>query len=144
MGSGKTQFSSERRAHRPRGIGASNTQGFTTSSPQNNEPSKPAGRSIFSDDLWRDLALALKLSQRELEIVQAVFDDHKESLIASNLGISSHTVHTHLERLYRKLEISSRVALVSRVFIEYLRLQPARRVRRKIVISGLRVARTPA
>jgi DNA-binding CsgD family transcriptional regulator len=83
---------------------------------------------VFSDDLWRDLAHSLKLSQRESEILQAVFDDHKESRIADNLGISSHTVHTHFERLYRKLGVSSRVTLVWRVFVEYLSLQDGRHV----------------
>ena len=58
---------------------------------------------MFSDSIWRLLAGSLELSQREFQILQAVFDDQKESAIAANLGISSHTVHTHLERLYHKL-----------------------------------------
>jgi len=84
------------------------------------------GRLIFSDDHWRLLAQSLELSKRESQIVQAVFDDNKESAIAVGLGISSHTVHTHIERLYRKLGITSRVALVSRVFTQYLWLQEGR------------------
>lgn len=80
---------------------------------------------MFSDDAWRHLARALRLSGRESEILQAVFDDQKESCIAANLGISAHTVHTHLERLYRKLRVSSRVALVLRVFLEYQSNRPA-------------------
>lgn len=82
----------------------------------------PAGRDIFSEPVWRDLAGALRLSGRESQIVQAVFDDRKESAIAADLGISTHTVHSHLERLYRKLHVSSRVALVVRVIVEYLSL----------------------
>lgn len=77
--------------------------------------STPSGRSVLSDDMWRRIADVLRLSRRESEILQAVFDDQKESTIAVNLGISAHTVHTHLERLYRKLSVSSRVALVVRV-----------------------------
>lgn len=84
------------------------------------------GRLMFSDDHWRLLARSLELSKRQSQIVQAVFDDKKESAIAVHLGISSHTVHTHLERLYRKLGITSRVALVSRVFIQYLWMQDGR------------------
>jgi DNA-binding NarL/FixJ family response regulator len=136
----KTRLSSERRAQRPRGIGESDTQRFTTR-PLSVERSEPAGRLVFSDDIWRDLTRSLKLSRRESEILQAVFDDHKESLIANNLGISSHTVHTHLERLYRKLGVSSRVTLVSRVFVEYLYLQDGPRDR-KFVSSQLLLART--
>jgi DNA-binding CsgD family transcriptional regulator len=67
----------------------------------------------------------LALSARESDIVKAVFEDQKEYCIAANLGISSHTVHTHLERIYRKLHVSSRVALVVRVFTEYLSTRSA-------------------
>jgi DNA-binding CsgD family transcriptional regulator len=41
-------------------------------------------------------------------------------VIADHLGISPHTVHTHIERLYRKVGVASRVSLVRRVFVEYL------------------------
>ena len=92
-----------------------------TSSPQST--AKVLGPLVFPDSTWRALARQLKLSDRESQILQAVFDDEKESVIAANLGISSHTVHTHLERLYRKLGVSSRVSLLRRVFFEYLRLR---------------------
>ena len=39
-----------------------------------------------------------------------------------NLGISPHTVHTHLERLYRKLGVGSRVALTTKIAFEVLGL----------------------
>ena len=67
---------------------------------------------MFSDSIWRLLAVSLELSQREFQILQAVFDDEKESAIAANLSISSHTVPTHLERLYHKLGVTSRDTLV--------------------------------
>ena len=79
---------------------------------------------MFSDSIWRLLAGSLELSQREFQILQAVIDDQKESAIVANLGISSHTVHTHLERLYHKLGVTSRVTLVTRVFVEYLSRSP--------------------
>ncbi len=84
------------------------------------EPTPQIGRTIFSDETWQRVTSVLTLSVRESEILQAVFEDQKESCIAANLGISSHTVHTHLERIYRKLHVSSRVELVLRVFAEYL------------------------
>jgi DNA-binding CsgD family transcriptional regulator len=84
------------------------------------EPTTPTGRTVFSEEAWQRVTRVLRLSARESEILQAVFEDHKESCIAANLGISSHTVHTHLERIYRKLHVSSRVALVVRVFAAYL------------------------
>ncbi len=78
------------------------------------------GRQLLPLIAWREIASALKLSPRELSIVQAVFDDQPEWRIAQDLGISSHTVHTHMERLYHKLGIAGRVPLVVRVLAEYL------------------------
>jgi DNA-binding CsgD family transcriptional regulator len=75
---------------------------------------------LFSEEAWQRVTSVLALSARESEILQGIFEDQKESCIAANLGISSHTVHTHLERLYRKLRVTSRVGLVVRVFAEYL------------------------
>jgi DNA-binding NarL/FixJ family response regulator len=90
--------------------------------PRGARPERPFGRSVFSSDIWELLTRSLGLSQRESEIVQALFDDKKESAIADHLGISRHTVHTHIERLYRKLEVTSHAALVRHVFVEFLYL----------------------
>jgi DNA-binding CsgD family transcriptional regulator len=85
----------------------------------------PSERLLFSNETWRLLTRSLRLSLREAQIVLAIFDDEKESAMASDLGISPHTVHTHIDRLYRKLSVSSRVALVLRIFVEYLYLAKA-------------------
>jgi DNA-binding CsgD family transcriptional regulator len=77
------------------------------------------GRSIFSDRQWLSLARALQLSDRELQIIQCIFDDHTEATTAAQLGISTHTIHTHLERLYHKLGVNTRCAVVIRVFAEH-------------------------
>jgi DNA-binding CsgD family transcriptional regulator len=82
------------------------------------------GRSILPYDAWRVIANSLCISDRELQIVQGIFDDRQEFAIADELKISVHTVHTHLERLYRKLGISSRVGLVLSILSEYLSSLP--------------------
>jgi len=74
---------------------------------------------------WHGLACRLKLSPRELQIVRGVFRDKKERAIAAEYGISAHTVHTHLERLYRKLGVSSRVSLIVRICGELVISIPA-------------------
>ncbi len=81
---------------------------------------RASGASILSSQEWSQIGDELCLSPRELQIVRRVFDDHKELAIASQLGISRHTVHTYLERIYRKLEVKSRVQLVVHVMSEYL------------------------
>jgi DNA-binding CsgD family transcriptional regulator/tetratricopeptide (TPR) repeat protein len=51
-------------------------------------------------------------SPRELEIVQLVADDMTNAEIAERLIISPRTVTTHLDRIYTRLGINSRTALV--------------------------------
>ena len=81
-------------------------------------------RSILSPNAWRRIANSLRISDRELQIIQEIFDDRKESAIAGDLAISVHTVHTHLERLYRKLGVSTRVGLILYILAEYLSSLP--------------------
>ena len=83
---------------------------------------QPTGQSLFSEDTWRVIAAALKLSRRELQIVRRVFDDRKESAIAMDLGISPHTVNTYLHRLYQKLGVTGRSQLIVVVVGQYLAL----------------------
>jgi len=78
------------------------------------------GRDLLTPAEWLWLAQALRLSMRQLEVVRFVFDDAGEAAMARQLSISHHTVHTHLERLYRKLGVSSRCELLVRVFREAL------------------------
>ena len=69
------------------------------------------GRSPPEDD-WRTIAAALKLRGRSLQVVRCVVtDDMKEAAIAAQLEISRHTVHTIVQRLYRRLNVRSRLQL---------------------------------
>jgi len=77
----------------------------------------------MSDAEWRAVARALALSTRERQIVRRLFGDRSEADIADDLGISPHTVHTHLERLYQKLAVGSRCAVIVRVFAAFRALQ---------------------
>jgi DNA-binding CsgD family transcriptional regulator len=75
---------------------------------------------IVQSETWVALVRHLALSRREAEIVERILRlDDDELAIAEHLNISSHTVHTHLERLYRKLDVSSRSQLVTRIFVTY-------------------------
>jgi DNA-binding CsgD family transcriptional regulator len=79
--------------------------------------------SLLKDDAWAAIGTSLRLSTRERQIVTCLIEgqldtDHE---IGGALGISPHTVHTHLERLYKKLGVASRSHLILRVFTEYVR-----------------------
>ncbi len=77
------------------------------------------GQGVFGASEWRSLAAALGLSPRESGIVRSVFDGASEKDTAAHLGLSPHTVHTYLWRIYRKLQVQSREALLVRVFAEF-------------------------
>jgi DNA-binding NarL/FixJ family response regulator len=89
-----------------------------TPAPDPRVPIGRQGRFLLSEPEWQAIAGRLNLSPRELQIVRCVFDDRKEKAIAAELAISSHTVHTHLVRLYRKLRVASRIELIVRVMAE--------------------------
>ena len=77
---------------------------------------------MFDRRAWAAIARSLNLSPREQQLLRGVFDDHTDFTIAAALGISSHTVHTHFERLHQKLGVSNRIQLVLRVTTEFLAL----------------------
>jgi len=82
------------------------------------------GQSVFGPSEWRSLATALNLSPRECGIVRSVFDGASEKDAAVHLGLSPHTVHTYLWRIYRKLQVQSREELLVRVFAEFRSFPP--------------------
>src|SRR5436190_1028509 len=59
----------------------------------------------LSELQWACIIDALGLSQREAEILRCAFYNERDTSIANSLGISSHTVHTHRVRLFRKLGV---------------------------------------
>ena len=78
---------------------------------------------FLPDDVWRAIAGSLGLSEREAQIARLLLsDDNREDTIATVLAISPHTVHTHLERLYRKLGVTSRCHVVARIFRRYVEM----------------------
>jgi DNA-binding CsgD family transcriptional regulator len=55
------------------------------------------------------------LSPRELEIARMVAQGHQNKIIASILNISTWTVCAHVRRIFAKLNVSSRAAMVARL-----------------------------
>jgi DNA-binding CsgD family transcriptional regulator len=58
------------------------------------------------------------LTDRENRIALGVIDGLTDRAIADALGISYWTVRTHLEHIFRKLEVKNRAALVARLHRE--------------------------
>src|SRR5580692_12477565 len=59
--------------------------------------------------------LRVQLSPRETEIVRLVAMGHSNKIIADVLSISSWTVCTHLRRIFAKLGVGSRAAMVAQL-----------------------------
>jgi DNA-binding CsgD family transcriptional regulator len=93
-----------------------------TDAQPNGVPARLTGSAMFSPQAWEQITRSLELSVRERQIVRGVFDDLKESDLATALGVSIHTIHTHFERLHHKLGLSDRTQLVQRVIQEFLAL----------------------
>jgi DNA-binding NarL/FixJ family response regulator len=53
------------------------------------------------------------LSEREKELLQLVAQGVSNSEAARMLGVSKATIRTHLEHIYRKLEVTNRVEAVT-------------------------------
>ncbi len=64
------------------------------------------------------------LSRRETEIVERVAAGKPNKVIAGELEISQHTVATYLRRIFLKLEVNSRAAMIAAMA---LRVQTRRR-----------------
>jgi DNA-binding CsgD family transcriptional regulator len=56
-----------------------------------------------------------RLSPREQEIVRLVAEGHSNKIIGDVLNISSWTVCTHLRRIFAKIGVGSRAAMVARI-----------------------------
>jgi len=65
------------------------------------------------------------LSPREGQVLDRVLEDQSEARIAMDLGISEHTVHTHVKRIYRKLGVSTRTMLITTIVASYLAIRAA-------------------
>jgi DNA-binding CsgD family transcriptional regulator len=61
-------------------------------------------------------ALAQILTPREMQIVALVAEGHVNKQVAAELGISEWTVSTHLRRIFAKLDVDTRAAMVTKCF----------------------------
>lgn len=77
---------------------------------------------FLTDEAWNAIAASFGLSPREYQVLRAVFADKKESAIAEELGISEHTVHSHVRHIHHKLNAVDKMQLALRVMNEFVAL----------------------
>ena len=84
------------------------------------DPKQVRIAALVKNDRWVRAVKSLELSSRQRQIVECVLDGaNDEAQIAERLGISPHTVHVHMGRMYGKLHVTSRSELLAAVFIAY-------------------------
>ena len=83
-------------------------------------------RRLLTGRQWGRIAKSLRLSPRESQVVRCIFDSLAESAIAAEAGISRHTVHSYVRRVYYKLGIHDRCDLLIRVFDAHLAIEAER------------------
>lgn len=64
------------------------------------------------------MKLFRNLTRRETEIVDLLPEGHTNKNIARLLGITEHTVETHLDRIFRKLDVQSRTEAACRYLLD--------------------------
>jgi DNA-binding NarL/FixJ family response regulator len=62
----------------------------------------------------------LKLTRREIEIIQSIARGLASHQIATQLNVSAHTIETHRKNIFRKLNISNVAELVHFAHENYL------------------------
>ena len=77
---------------------------------------------LLSKDAWTKIARALELSPRKLQVCRGIFEDLKQSAIASNLGISRDTVHSYCRQVFEQLAVRSCGCLRLRIIEEFFAL----------------------
>jgi DNA-binding CsgD family transcriptional regulator len=87
-----------------------------------NSRRKQRGASLLNDHTWHEIGHTLGITKREMQMVQSIFDNQHETSIAKRFKISPHTVHMHMNRLFKKLNVTSRTELVLRIVEEMVTL----------------------
>ena len=84
-------------------------------------------RSWFLDDSrWDAVMIGYRVSGRERQLIEQLLLMRSDDMsIALALGISKHTVHTYMTRLFRKVSVTTRAGLVARLFSDYVAVRPA-------------------
>lgn len=75
---------------------------------------------MFTGDQWSRVQSRLALSNREVDVVQQLVDGDTEARAAFLLGIGHSTVHTHVRRIYRKLNVCNQRDLLVRIVAELM------------------------
>ena len=66
-----------------------------------------SANNFLTDAEWSAIVRELGLSGRESDLLRLALQEDRVCVMAAVLGISTNTVHTHRQRLFRKLRVTS-------------------------------------
>ena len=75
---------------------------------------------LLSAAEWSNLVAALRLTEREADILRAMFYDERATSLAKRLNLTPNTIHTYRKRLLLKLDVRSMTLAVAHVFALYV------------------------
>jgi DNA-binding CsgD family transcriptional regulator len=70
---------------------------------------------LVRKDLTADFSLLNSLSPRETEVLERILEGEVLKVIASKLGVTTNTVKSHTQSIYRKSGVSTRLELVAKL-----------------------------
>jgi DNA-binding NarL/FixJ family response regulator len=85
-------------------------------SPESGSTRRRISNELLREEEWSVVADHLGLSPRESAVAHGLLDGGAERTIATELGLSTHTVHSYVWRIYRKAGVRSRHELTIRAF----------------------------
>jgi len=77
-------------------------------------PSDPAENFLTAED-WVNLAAALKLTGRELEVANLLFAGKTRAAVARRLQLDIETVRVYIDRLFKKLGVRNVRGMILRI-----------------------------
>lgn len=72
-------------------------------------------KSLLGNSMSRNIKDSAKLTEREHAIIRMVKEGYRNKEVASMLSISEQTVKSHLNRIFRKMEVSGRTELIRKL-----------------------------
>jgi DNA-binding CsgD family transcriptional regulator len=67
-----------------------------------------------------------RLTQREWMVLRGLNSEVGEKQLADNLGLSPHTLHSHIKSIYRKVDVQGRLPLLAKIHAAFRALRSAR------------------
>ena len=79
-------------------------------------------RDVLTDEKLSTLGKMFELTDREMTMIRYLYEGKNNAEIADALGLSENTIKTYNFRLYKKLEVESRVQAVNKIREEIINL----------------------